>query len=223
MNTTLTAERLRELLRYEPETGVFTRRIATGYRGRHRAGEIAGSINDQGYRIICVGTEKYRAHQLAWLYMKRVWPGELDHINGVRDDNRLCNLRKTSSSQNKANSKLRTDSVSGFKCVRWEKRRRHYVARIRANGKQTHLGSFNTPERAFVAYLLAAKKHFGAFARWDVAELSSLDRVVRELEAYLGITEMPSAWASIHKEHEHSVLRNLLAMTLPVPLAPFWR
>jgi hypothetical protein len=88
----LAAERLRERLRYDGGTGVFTRRVGSGHA---RAGEIAGSVHSTGYVRIGIDGGKYTAHRLAWLYVHGVWPSDqIDHINRNRSDNRIANLRE---------------------------------------------------------------------------------------------------------------------------------
>jgi hypothetical protein len=95
---TLTAERLREILGYDPETGLFTRLVRTG---RIRAGEVAGTAHSRGYRSIVIDGRVYLSHRLAWLYVHGEWPPEqIDHINRNRADNRLVNLRAAKQSQN---------------------------------------------------------------------------------------------------------------------------
>ena len=100
MSQKMTAGRLRALLHYDPAAGVFR------WRERPflwRAGDVAGSITTHGYRGIWLEGRNYRAHRLAWLYMAGDWPKNLiDHINGVRDDNRFCNLRPATHAENAA-------------------------------------------------------------------------------------------------------------------------
>lgn len=159
---TLSIERLREVLNYEPETGVFTWRIAMPPRGM--AGARAGTIQKNGYRAICINGFRAYAHRLAWFYVTGQWPSKhIDHRNGVHDDNRISNLREASRSQNLANQKLRSTSLSGFKGV--SKKRNSWQARLNVQGKQRVLGCFATPELAHQAYVDAAQKHFGEFAR----------------------------------------------------------
>lgn len=156
----LTAERLRELLNYDPETGVFTWRVSR--RATARPGSVAGTITPKGYRAIWIGAN-YRAHRLAWLYVYGVWPThEIDHIDGNRANNAIANLRDVTRSVNHENlRRARSDSAHGFLGVspfkgKWWK------ARITVNGKWQHLGTFKTPEEAHAAYLEAKRRlHVG--------------------------------------------------------------
>jgi hypothetical protein len=166
----LTAERLREILYYDPGTGVFRYRRNRG--GGKLKGDIAGFIspksdaNGGGYRIIAIEGREYGAHRLAWLYMTGAWPtGRVDHKNTIRDDNRFDNLREATHSQNMANKNLQANNTSGLKGVTWNKNARKWVASIQANGKQRHLGLFLTAKSAHDAYCRAAYELFGSFAR----------------------------------------------------------
>lgn len=158
----LSTERLRELVSYDPETGVFRRRT-----GRP-IGKPAGYIASKGYRYIGVDRRIYRAARLAWLYMTGEWPPEqIDHINNVRDDDRFANLRKATPSQNSANGLRYSTNTSGFKGVSQSRRDalrpRPWRAEIRFKGKGYHLGFFATPEAAHAAYCDAARRFFGEF------------------------------------------------------------
>lgn len=162
--TNLTAERLRELLRYNPETGVFTWRVK---RGIALAGSIAGNKNRNGYVNIYVDNRPYRAHRLAWLYVYGSFPKQdIDHINGVRHDNRIANLRDVSTSHNMMNQRrARTDNKLGLLGVhvRTPERPHHkiskpYRAMIYVAGKRVNVGSFATAEEAHAAYLEAKRR-----------------------------------------------------------------
>jgi hypothetical protein len=155
----ITAKRLREVLRYNRRTGVFTWRTMSGLAGNGKRRRVAGSVRKNGYREITVDGRCYQASNLAWLYVYGRWPRMVDHKNRKPDDNRIANLRLATRRQNKANSKTRSDSASGLKGAaqlpngRWR-------ARIMA----IHLGYFATAEEAHAAYRRAARKHFGEFA-----------------------------------------------------------
>jgi hypothetical protein len=151
----LTQERLRELLNYDPETGLFTWRIAPC--GRVKIGAEAGAVNARGYVEVGVAKKVYKAHRLAWFYTYGVWPrAMLDHRNRTRSDNRFANLREATNAQNKQNSQLaRADNECGLIGVSARKNG-HFVARIQIpGGTRKHLGTFTTKELANEIYLLA--------------------------------------------------------------------
>lgn len=161
----LTAERLREVLSYDPLTGLFTWLVS---RGKAKAGNAAGVLTDSGYVVIGVDSVRYYAHRLAWLYMKGEWPaGDLDHDNVRSDDNRWDNLRPATESQNGANRRVQRNNKLGVKgvCVHKVRKDRIYGAHIEVGGRSIYLGYFDTSEGAHAAYALAALKHFGDFAR----------------------------------------------------------
>jgi hypothetical protein len=159
MGKGVTAERLRELLDYNPATGVFKWKLS--YRMR-RKGLVAGRRHGGWYWCIRVDSREYLAHRLAWLYVYGRWPlDQIDHINGIRFDNRIANLREATNSQNKQNRKPK---VAGLKGVYRQKNR--WRARITINRRCLYLGTFSTPEAASAAYREAAIKHFGEFARF---------------------------------------------------------
>ena len=86
----------------------------------------------------------------------RAWPRtDMDHVNGDRADNRWCNLREATQSQNQANTSMRADNISGYKGVCWHKGHRKWTAKIQVSGERRYLGYFDTPERAFIAYMFA--------------------------------------------------------------------
>lgn len=162
----LTAERLRRIVKYDPETGSFEWLMSLSFR--RPLGSECGEIKASGYRLIGIDGRRYRAHRLAWLYMKGHWPSlQIDHRNGVRSDNRWANLREATQAQNSAN--MMRSSKFGMKGVnRYENAVTgtvRYRAHITANGKSIYLGSFKTSAEAADAYRLAAIKYFGEFAR----------------------------------------------------------
>lgn len=161
--TTVPIQRLRELLLYDPKTGVFRWRIA---RGPCPAGAVAGTVNARGYRRIHVDGVSLAAHRIAWAMMTGKWPVmDIDHRRGGGDNNRWRNLREATESQNLAISKLRKDNTSGFKGVRPTKSGR-YEAYIWFEGKSQHLGTYSTPKRAHAAYMRRARELWGVqFAR----------------------------------------------------------
>jgi hypothetical protein len=165
MRDSVTVERLRQLLTYDPETGIFTWIVAP--RG-HRAGVVAGyNKRRDGYRTICIDKCHYLAHRLAWFYMTGEWPSLIDHINGIPDDNRWQNLRLATSSQNCANRGRNRNNTSGFKGVSFYRRDRNWDVRIMADRKQIYLGRYGDVEQARQAYRRAAAEIFGPFARYE--------------------------------------------------------
>ena len=160
---TLTQERLKELFSYNPETGVFIRRIATC--NRVKSGSIAGSFSSQGYKQIRIDYKKYLSHRLAWLYVHGVWPiNQIDHINHVKDDNRIANLRLATRSQNQWNQKKCYNNTSGYKGVCWQKQDKKWRAQIWVNGKCKNLGNYKDIKEAAKAYEKAAVKYHSEFA-----------------------------------------------------------
>lgn len=159
----LTAQRLRELLHYSPETGVF--RVAERTNPRMKVGDIAGTIHRTGYRYIMVSGKTHAAHRLAWLYVHGVWPsGDIDHMNGDPADNRIENLRDVPERYNMQNERRpRKSSTSGFMGVRWREERQCWIAELSIDGKRRRLGAFKSPEDAHAAYLEAKRKHHPGF------------------------------------------------------------
>lgn len=153
---TLTAERLREVLAYCPDTGRFTWRVSG--RGRFkRAGNAAGTVNGHGYVAITIDGQVYAAHRLAWLHVHGRWPEfEIDHRNGHRADNRIANLRDVPTAVNRQNLRAaRRDSSTGVLGV--SMRGGSPIASIQVNGRQRHLGVFSTVAAAGEAYVAAKR------------------------------------------------------------------
>ena len=162
IDTSLSLERLKEVLRYEPERGVFFWNRPPKNHPRLQE-YVAGGISS-GYVMIKIDGRKYKAHRLAWLYTHGEWPnGDLDHINGCPLDNRMKNLRVATNPQNQAN-RLRERNKATPKGVR-RLPSGNFQARISVNKKQILLGIFNSPSEAQSAYIEAAEKFYGEFAR----------------------------------------------------------
>lgn len=160
---TLTAERLRELLTYDPETGEFRWRVA---QSNVAAGCSAGGIHCKGYWQISVDDRRYLGHRLAWLYMTGEWPAEqIDHIDCDKRNNRWTNLRAATNQQNNWNKGPQRNCKSGIKGVHWRAKESKWVAYIKVGGKNRRLGNFLSKEDAAKAYAAAARELCGDFAR----------------------------------------------------------
>jgi hypothetical protein len=119
----ITAERLRELFNYDPETGVWRWIARSSPYSCICVGDVAGRVGGRGYRGIKIDKREYPAARLAWLYMTGEWPrAEIDHVNGNRVDNRWCNLREASNSQNNANKSMTLVTHQGSRGFRGIKR-----------------------------------------------------------------------------------------------------
>jgi hypothetical protein len=160
----VTPEIVREMLDYDPETGVLKWRVRPSQGVR--AGSATGCLREDGYLGVRIRMQTHLAHRLAWLWMTGDWPPsghEIDHINTNRADNRWGNLRLATRSQNRMNSAgvLGRELPKGVT----KAKRGGYVAAIAVSGKMIHIGSFATPKLASAAYERAAKEAFGEFAR----------------------------------------------------------
>lgn len=157
--TDLTAQRLRELLHYEPTTGIFTRVVPSRMRP-DTAGLVRSGGNHLGYRQINVDGRQYQSHRVAWLYMTGSWPAaQIDHINGDGKDNRWLNLRDVEPRLNTQNQRrARADNGTGLLGVYPNHKR--FMAKISTPEKRNmYLGTFDTPEEAHAAYLKAKRAY----------------------------------------------------------------
>lgn len=159
----ITAERLRELLNYDPATGRFTWKGSRSNRAPN--GSQAGYLNKIGYVRIRLDDKLYMASRLAWVYVHGDWPSKsIDHINRDTTDNRIENLREADDVQNQANRGISKNNTSGFKGVH-TLRHGKWMASITFRRKSIYLGLFDAPEKAHQAYCDAAKRLKGEFAR----------------------------------------------------------
>ena len=147
----LTQDRLKELLHYDPETGNW---MWLQDKSSARCGDEAGTVTTQGYRVVKLDGKLHRLHRLAWLYITGSWPlSTVDHINGVRLDNRWANLRTVSQRSNCTNKAAhRAGRLPG--CYYWQARGR-WRATVSINGQSTHIGMYATEQEAHQAYLRA--------------------------------------------------------------------
>ncbi len=162
---TLTQSLLKELVYYSPETGGF---VWAKSRPGCRKGDACGRISQFGYHEIGIRGRLWRANRLAFIYMTGEEPHahlDVDHINGDRADNRWCNLRVATRSQNMANTRIDPRNTSGSAGVTWDKSRNKWRAQLRVNGKKTNLGRFDTREEAASKVEEAARAQWGEFWR----------------------------------------------------------
>ncbi|CNI81435.1 AP2 domain [Yersinia pekkanenii] len=156
----LTQERLKELLHYDPDTGVFT---WTFRRGRVSTGQDAGTLTN-GYIVVGIDGCSYRAQRLAWFYMHGSWPRKyIDHINRIKTDNGFINLREATSAENQRNVGIGKGNRSGFKGVFWEPERKKWKARVQFNKRKYTLGRFERINDAIIAYENFCQKYHGQF------------------------------------------------------------
>lgn len=166
MTAEITYTELVELLDYDHVTGIFTWRKSP--HRRIKVGAVAGTLRKDGRVAIALKGTRYLAHRLAWLHCMQEWPSEMiDHINGNPTDNSIDNLREATGTENQRNRNKQSNNKAGYKGVSLNKAKNKYVAQIKLNGKQKHIGYFDTPELAYEAYEAAAKQHFKEFKRED--------------------------------------------------------
>ena len=170
-------EEIRKLLRYEPDTGKLywlertpdtfedgkqsaetaCRRWNTRYAGK----EAFATVTGEGYRQGSIFAESYLAHRVIWALQQGEWPThEIDHINGVKNDNRIENLRAVTKGENSRNLPMRADNSSGVTGVTWHKKALKWQAQIAVNGRLLHLGRYAEKDDA-VAARKAAEAKFG--------------------------------------------------------------
>ena len=158
MNDFIAINRLNELLTFVPEGGYFVWNKSTG---RMKAGEIAGTLRPDGYVKINIDTIPYMAHRLIWFMTYGEFPDcEIDHINGIRNDNRLENLRLATSKQNKENTRLKINNTSGHRGVSWDASRNKWLAFVVNNRKFHNIGRFDDIDDAVRAVKEARNQLF---------------------------------------------------------------
>lgn len=145
----MTQDQLRLFLRYEPDTGLFFWLLN---KGTAKAGSVAGTPASNGYTNICINRKIYKAHRLAWLYVYGVLPlNQVDHINGVKNDNKIDNLRAATNQENAQNHV--------WLGTNFDKKKNKWQSRIRVDNKRVFLGYFETENEARQAYIKAKKEH----------------------------------------------------------------
>jgi len=155
---------LHEWLIYDPTSGILTwRKRGIPKWDAKWAGRIAGSLHSTGHWRVTVAYRRYYAHRIAWAMTHGKWPEQqVDHRDGDRLNNRICNLRLATNGENQQNVAIKKSNKSGFVGVVWFKPKQRWRAEIRANNRAYHLGYFDDPESAHAAYV-QAKKRLHAF------------------------------------------------------------
>lgn len=134
----LTQERLKELLDYDPLTGIFNCKVTRGSKAQK--GEVAGSMRPNGYITISIDYKHFLAHRLAWLYCFGYFPDQIDHIDQNKSNNMIGNLREISNQDNHRNCNNYKSNTSGVKGVSWHKQRKKWCAKVKVNFKHKSLG-----------------------------------------------------------------------------------
>ena len=158
----ITQAKLKEVLHYDPETGLFIWLVSLRYGD---AGKVAGTPDKDGYNTIRISGESHRANRLAFLYMTGTIPDMVDHADGIVGNDSWSNLRESDSITNGYNRKINANNTSGIKGVTWVSSTKSWRARINVAGKRFSLGNFNTLGEAEQAINNARIKHHGEFAR----------------------------------------------------------
>lgn len=154
----ITQKELKELLRYNPDTGVFT--WINNMNQKAMSGDVAGHIESNGYSRVMVNQKRYMTHRLAWFYMTGKWPkNEIDHIDHNPSNNAFFNLREATPSANKRNKSKSKNNTSGVTGVYWAKLQSKWFAQIKLNNKSTCFGYFTDKFEAICARKSAENKH----------------------------------------------------------------
>ncbi|ECT8778323.1 endonuclease [Salmonella enterica subsp. enterica serovar Newport] len=162
---------IRDLIDYNPENGVLTAKV--NFSGR-QAGSVIGSQTWQGYYAFSLFGKKCFAHRLAWLLHYGEWPSQpIDHINGIKTENSIRNLRLCSLSQNQFNKPTQKNNTTGVKGVYWNKRDKRYVASVQFNGKKYSAGHHKDIDSAKEAVMKLREKLAGEFTNHGEFELAA--------------------------------------------------
>ena len=165
----MSQEYLKELITYDPDSGEVRWKVKKS--GNTKIGDIVGRTKTDGYRGVTIDRKEYCLHRIIWMFVYGYFPSVvLDHINGVKGDNRLCNLREATFSQNNQNRGMMSNNTSGYRGVCWIKSNRKWRASISIKGKPKHIGLYSTKEEAFEAYLVAIKNIDDGF--YDTKEVT---------------------------------------------------
>ena len=160
----LSAAEIQAVVSYDSMTGEFV-----WNEGQRRARKIAGCVDADGYRRISIGGKLHQAHRLAWVLVNGAPPtGQIDHINGLKGDNRIANLRDVSGAENQQN-RHRAQGANRFPWVSWKNKEKRWRAAFRVNGKTVTVGHFSTAESAYAA-ALARRAALGLLVSPSLAE-----------------------------------------------------
>ncbi|WFL66414.1 HNH endonuclease [Pantoea sp. X85] len=158
---------LHNLFNFDPKTGLLTWKVSPGIQSHVCIGDIAGSMSGDGYWQIKIKGRVYKAHRLAWLFVHGVMPPMIDHINGIRSDNRMGNLRACDLFSNMWNMKRSVRNKSGVKGVSWNSQISKWKAQITIRKKCIHLGYYEDLELASLVASEAREKLHNNFTRHD--------------------------------------------------------
>lgn len=167
-NDALTQDRLKYLIHYDPETGVMTRRVSTS--NCVKVGDIIKGKSVRGYRRAMVDGIRYKAHDLAWLYMTGRFPEHIvDHIDCNPDNMRWTNLREATQQQNCFNRSASRNNTSGFKGVKWHKSSQRWEGWVGFNHGRVFAGSFSSKDHAARAVMSLRERLYGEFVNHGVS------------------------------------------------------
>jgi len=156
----ITQKELKEILHYNPKTGVFVWKVRPCHNSHSKAWDIAGCRIHIGYIVISFKSKVYYAHRLAWLYIYGGWPkDQIDHVNHRRDDNRLINLREATNKSNGRNQSFSLSNTSGITGICWNKKAKRWIAQMTFNNKNMYLGCFKGKFEAMCARKSAENKY----------------------------------------------------------------
>lgn len=171
----LTVKRIFELLSFDKSTGVFRWKVPT--QGRIALNSVAGTFDSNGYSMIIIDGRRYKTHFLVFYITHNRWPaGQIDHVNGIRTDNRPENLRECLPIENSRNIRIRKNSKSGCRGVTWHKRQKKWNVRLGFHGKSKHFGCFDDLELAVLVAEEARDKYYGDFSGNERSTYANLSK-----------------------------------------------